>query len=72
LECTWRLQGFLSVMRTIRVDIRLTAALGLRKLYVKNGTEILAHLGLMVKNRPLSDEDFMIFDLRQGVSRRFN
>lgn len=65
-------KGFLSHMRTIRVDIRLTGALGLLKLYVKNETEMWAHLDLMVKDRPLGDEDFMIFDLRQGVSRRFN
>ena len=65
-------RGFLSDMRTIRVEIRLTGALGLVKLYVKNETEMWAHLDLMIKDRPLINEDFMIFDLRQGVSRRFN
>jgi hypothetical protein len=65
-------RGFLSDMRTIRVEIKLTGALGLLKLYVKNKTEMWAYLDLMVKDRPLIDEDFMIFDFRQGVSRRFN
>ena len=65
-------RGFQSDMSTIRVEIRLTGALGLLKLYVKNESEMWAHLDLMVKDRPLINEDFMIFDLRQGVSRRFN
>jgi len=59
-------------MSTIRVEIRLAGALGLLKLYVKNESEMWAHLDLMVKDRPLINDDFMIFDLRQDVSRRFN
>lgn len=59
-------------MKTIAISIRLTGALGLLKLYVSKETEMWAHIDLMLKDRPLIDEDIMIFDLKQLVSRKLN